>query len=140
MTESETIAEVTQDILVAQAKQHVIDTVKAAVEGGVIAPQELYAAMCAMTVPGETAPIGATQAQRDAVANYHSINDECEIDDECWHSPGDNGYWVHAWLWVGTDQEPTRCMTCNTVIPEYDADYHCENCRAPFSAAKDSAP
>jgi hypothetical protein len=37
MTESETIAEVTQDILVAQAKQHVIDTVKAAVEVGVIA-------------------------------------------------------------------------------------------------------
>jgi hypothetical protein len=77
-------------------------SIKDALDKNLITSGEIYSFI------GDTCGRSATDAQKAGVSDYHTINDECEIDDEAWASEADGGYWVHAWLWVPveTPDEP----------------------------------
>lgn len=45
----------------------------------------------------------ATDQERGLAETEH-CNDECEIDGSAWASRGDDGFWVHAWVWVRAEE------------------------------------
>jgi hypothetical protein len=94
------------------ASEALLSNIKEAIEVGILVPAMIYDHIA--TIDGN----GATPKEIEAAKDVHA-SDEVNIDSTAWSSRADNGYWVHAWVWVDKpESDEEACSECGEPVDD----------------------